>query len=433
MTTMITPYGQALAVLNTLPNSPLRDLAVASLDLRTAMADPGTPQENFEKYGQTIATPSLWAQPGVGSALPGKKPSTTETLSASPDSHSFVSGAKTESFIYKHLSAHLDDKPSLASKVNAEKFGGALPLINFAEGWLQKAYRGELAPGSELDIEIPREGQKPLKGKLRLMKTGEMVDGAPVGESGPGKLSIIRVTFDQPVGENSVVALDDLPAGTPTLTVDRVMGNRQDRVHVARGKHQLSKQLMIIGGPYSEDSYGLYTVYAGRYTMGYDPKDPESMAYWDRHAYLTGDKEKLVEPRGKGDVINPDSKLFEMIRNGDVTVPRGTLSRVRRAEVITGGRSLVEGGEGVVIYAIPSDRPVEEKPKNHRADFAGAKVNGLHEDVEVSFKLQDSGKEETYQIPFISAISLGFIEYDGVKASPVAPEDAPIGNIVIEK
>jgi hypothetical protein len=196
----------------------------------------------------------------------------------------------------------------LGSTVDVKRFGGAEELISFSEKLLARAYKGEVKPGAEVEVTLSPKGQKPLKGKMRVLRTGEKIDGVDVGPSDTGGRLVVEVKFDRPIGKEGVVELKD---GQKALEVDRNSGGRTEKVKVVEGEKADTDTIYIVGGSYGPTGkFGLYTVFSGRYA----PPISDT-AYWGKHAFVTGEKSSWKVEGGKV-VVGGKSRLAEMIKDG---------------------------------------------------------------------------------------------------------------------
>ena len=85
--------------------------------------------------------------------------------------------------------------------------------------------------------------------------------------------------FPEPIGFNSVVALEDLPAGTQVTREDR----EGFEVNVVSGiERTLTNRLIIILANWERSDYGVHTIYPG--------EKPAPLfcdtEFWDEHAFI---------------------------------------------------------------------------------------------------------------------------------------------------
>lgn len=230
--------------------------------------------------------------------------------------HTLASADSPNSPTYKHLDAHLKavDLGSYFEFGAVRVFAGPSGLIRFSEDWLGQAYRGEIKPGDEIELTV-ESTDGPVSGRLRFLQSGEIADGVNVGPSGPGGRVVMRVTFDRPVGKNAV---RELSGGEVILHAERLSGGRKESVNVMDGRAEDSNTFYIMGGPYGPTgTFGIFTIFTGIYS----PPISDS-AYWQRHAFLTGDDPESFKILEDGSVaVTEGSALAQMIANGVVAIP----------------------------------------------------------------------------------------------------------------
>ncbi|HSA59847.1 MAG TPA: hypothetical protein VLJ37_09205 [bacterium] len=259
-----------------------------------------------QEPGERKETPALLTGLGVLAGL--------GILSSFAKSRDLASARSEESPLRKHLEAHLNGV-DLGSTVDVKRFGNTDQALAFAETQLERAYRGEIEPGSEIPVVCDVPGKGPMKGKIRFLTTDEKIDGSRVGPSGPGGRIVLQVTFSEPIGTNGIA---ELKPGRQTVTVQRVSGGRTETVQVADGPAKPTNTLYIIGGPYGPTGkFGLYTLYAGTYA----PPMTDT-AFWSRHAFVTGDNRQSFRATSDGRMeVMEGSRLHQMIQDGKILPP----------------------------------------------------------------------------------------------------------------
>ncbi|MFO1518977.1 MAG: hypothetical protein U1F57_04840 [bacterium] len=228
--------------------------------------------------------------------------------------HTLDSANTPDSPTIKHLEAHTTqvDLGSNFKMGKGQIFRTPQALVRFSEEYLAKAYKGEIPLGSEVEITLNVIGVGPVKGKLRVMATGDKVNGVDVGSSGPGGRLVLQVTFEHPIGKNGITTLTP---GQKPVTVDRTSGGRTEKVQVVDGEKSDTNVMYIVGGPYGQSGkFGLYTVFTGDYA----PPTTDT-AYWSQHAFVTGDHS--LETKGGKTVVKQDSNLHKMQIEGRVKLP----------------------------------------------------------------------------------------------------------------
>ncbi|MBI2337169.1 MAG: hypothetical protein HYU97_10475 [Deltaproteobacteria bacterium] len=219
-----------------------------------------------------------------------------------------------DSPIYAHLAVHVDAAtPGLGSKVTLGRGGVFVDpsaLIEFAETLVTHGFQGEVAFGKDLTISLARLGI-PDNLSTRFFNTGDVIEGVAVGTSEPGRRLVIRLeTQNTPLGQDGIVALE----GQQSIRVKRRSGGREEIVNIVNGVGAPTNTLYVVAGPYGPTGqFGLYTVIAGTFAP-----PTSDRAYWDTHAFTTGDELSFtVDASGQVQVM-PDSNLAKMIAHGEV-------------------------------------------------------------------------------------------------------------------
>lgn len=206
-----------------------------------------------------------------------------------------------------HLDAHLGaiDLGSYVELGDGAVFRDGSQVIRFSEALLARAYRGELAPGTEIDVSVENAGQM-VKGRARVFTTGELADGVDVGPSSTGGRLVIGITFERAIGREGTIAL---PEGQSSLAVTRTTGGRQETVRVIDGEKQPTFTMYIVGGPYGPSgTFGIFTVFPGVYAP-----PVSNAAYWEHHAFLTGEASASFREGADGSlVVRSGSNLDRM-------------------------------------------------------------------------------------------------------------------------
>lgn len=283
-----------------------------SKDYDSALAGPPTSRSSgsggFRGELKNVLTVSMDSLKPLsqGKRIPGKKLSSAKNSGSS---------------IRSHLEAHVDPA-DIGSKFHfgrGEVFYDAESLINFSEAFLELAYHGQISSSDEIDISIGT-GRRAIKGKIRLMTTGEVIDGVDVGVSEVGKRVVIRVELDRSIGENRIVEREN---DQDFLSIERQSGGRKENVTLVNGKGNPTNVFYIMGGSYGPtDTFGLYTLFSGRYAP------PSSdVEYWSRHAFVTGQEGSFVRVDGEGVFVPTESYLNELLSEG----PDGSRIKINEA------------------------------------------------------------------------------------------------------
>src|SRR5262249_39470653 len=140
-------------------------------------------------------------------------------------------------------------------------FSDASSVIQFAESYLERAYRGEILPGTEIPLTLQTADGRRVSGRIHCLAANDVADGVEVGPTSPGGRVVLRVEFREWIGQEGII---EAPDGEG-ITVSRISGGRRDTVRLVDGERPWTRVMHIIGGPYgSTGNFGLYTVYTGR-------------------------------------------------------------------------------------------------------------------------------------------------------------------------
>ncbi|MDO8520405.1 MAG: hypothetical protein Q7T11_09645, partial [Deltaproteobacteria bacterium] len=291
-----------------------------------------------------------------------------------------------------HIETHLG-QADLGSSIDLGQnriFGDGKEVIEFAQGWLEKAYRGEIAPGTELTVQVGPKGQEAVA-TLRVFKSDELADGVKVGPTAPGGRIIIGVNFDRAIGRDGIVEIE---SKQETLVVTRTTGGRNERVTIVAGQKPPTNQMYIIGGAYGPTgNFGLYTVLSGRYAP------PMSDAeYWSKHAFATGDSHNSARVENGTILVNQGSALHQMMLDGKLRFGEETKVEVisakpdhsiaaqslvdGNAEGREAARKIMEGGEIVPMVMALREAAGFSKLSPAEKEAALARLRGLEEGVD---------------------------------------------------
>ena len=127
---------------------------------------------------------------------------------------------------------------------------------------------------------------------------------------------VLEITFDQPIGEEAVT---EIAEGQNVLRANRLSGGRQEAVQVVDGARPATNTLYVMGGSYGPTGrMGLYTVFSGEYAPPMN-----DTAYWNHHAFLTGDNVPSSWRQGEDGrvAILSGSRLEQMLQEGRASIP----------------------------------------------------------------------------------------------------------------
>lgn len=220
--------------------------------------------------------------------------------------------SSTDGALRQHLDTHFNqvDVGSTVCFGEGAVFENSLAFIEFAQGQLQKAYKGEIEPGTQLEVTV-NTAAGPVRATLRFYKSGESIGGVDVGSSGVGGRVVLELTFDHPIGHEGVIEVDG--GGSKPVLVERTSGGRKESVQLVDGEKPQTNRIYIIGGAYGPTgNFGLFTVFPGRYS----PPMTDT-GYWNRHAFVTGDPLGTMKLGPDGRVTPADgSNLSRMLQDG---------------------------------------------------------------------------------------------------------------------